>query len=206
MNLFKTIKDKFKKKPIHIPYIIEIVGNLTTKPITIEGKKFKPRELVISDIFFRSWGCGCCAKCCRINTTLILADKINIPDFHQNFIPTEININGNKKTIYIYNKGGGGCKYLNERNMCTIESIKPLQCKIHPNHVDIIKEKLYLRKRQYGRNWKFGCQIQFTEYNKIQQLRDIAFFNELNNLAKKLGIETHIPRILKTIEEKCYEK
>lgn len=207
MNFFKQIKNKIlkKKKIIHIPYIIEIVAKLTLEPVVIEGQKFIPRELVISDTFFRNWACGMCAKCCKINTTLLLADKIDIPNFYENFIPTEISVNNKKKIVYIYNKGGGGCKYLTDQNYCSIETVRPLQCRVHPIHIDKIREKIYLRKRQYGRNYKFGCLIKFGEYNKIQQMKDILFFKDLNKLAEKLGIKTHIPSIIKHLEGKSYE-
>lgn len=180
-----------------IPYVIDIIGTLTTKRTKIKfrnnSKTYSPLPITINQSFFKGWDCMMCGKCCRIKTDFVLEEIT--PELADKFLSTDIVINGQVKQIYYYKKDKDGCCYLKE-NRCTIHEKKPLQCIVHPIHVDKMKDKLYLHKRQYKRNWRFGCKMCFNIYTENERQKDIYFFQRLLQLADRLEIKTYIPSIL----------
>ena len=193
--LFDAICRLVKEKTI-----IEI-GNIQK-----EYMSFK--KIVLSKGFFQSSNCQCCGICCnKINTSLFTFKKQVNNHFSAKERLRVLTNNSEKETnIYCYYKKTG-CVYLKD-NKCNIHKDKPLQCRITPIHIDKMRDTIYIRKRQYKRNFRFGCGMLFEKFNVKTLKSDIILFEQIQEKMQKIGINTFLPEIIQYLNSniKRFEK
>jgi len=206
--------------------VMEYVAAIATHDIEVMDEKgnivkyVAPSKIVISPLFYRNDGCNRCGKCCRnydICFTKTGYDIVMGSPYakYTDMKEAHILINGREKTIYYDpptsdNRSKVQCKHLkfNTEGMsyCNIHSVRSVTCKIP--HMTLRHNKqgtTSISRQQYGRNWALGCTFEFSEtFDYDTFLNSINELNDINVIAKDLGIETHynlIVRYLNSIKK-----
>ncbi len=88
---------------------------------------------------YRTWlACQRCAACCKWpgDVVLLEGEALAIADFlgisEQAFIDSHTRLRANRKGLSILEKPNGECQFL-EGNSCSINPVKPDQCRGFPN-------------------------------------------------------------------------
>lgn len=211
-SIFKTMK--------HLGNLAKI--SFTVKVGDIEETFTPSDEIIISDIFFRSAKCKQCGKCCKSiikkgsglfftqNDVRLIQESKKGLSILENLEVVSIEISEVSNyyipfisTGYIYcNRSDGHCDFF-ENNLCSIHSIKPVNCALPMVEFDKIKNKTYLRKRPRGRAWRLGCNIDFTPFD-FYEFRDWDFYymKRLLRNAEDLGLDSFIwlPEIIEFLD------
>ncbi|MFA5395566.1 MAG: YkgJ family cysteine cluster protein [Methanogenium sp.] len=201
-----------------VVYMFQYIYRLTKHDITITfAKNYKlkvspPKKVEISEKFFRNFKCSTCGECCskRPVSLVYLASKavcfdnyvddltvLDIKKCH-NFV---VKINEKSYEIKAYQNDSKRCRFLKD-NLCQIHSIKPLHCALPHMHIDGNKQGIArLTKRQYGRNWLFGCKAKETSFDyNVYRDWDLPLLRKLCDLAQALDLDTWWPEILVYLE------
>lgn len=191
--------------------MLEDFGRLTKRKIKVQVKDkivtYKPaKHIILSAIFFKRGLCIACGNCCKkIDTNLFVTEPIH-EDLKKEFnvkIPVIVKnglLNKKKTNVFVYSKSKN-CGFLDEDNKCKIHKNKPLQCRIHPIHIDTLRDSIYIKKRQYKRNFAFGCQMEFKKFGYKRLVNyDIPFLKDMDKMAKQLGFDTYLPEVINYLE------
>lgn len=214
-----SASDHFSRKKFGSVFkTMKHLGNLAKIPFTVKvgdiEETFTPSdEIIISDIFFRSAKCKQCGKCCKpVGLFFTKSDIRLIPEsekLYKNLEDISIKISSptNSSFVsvgYIYcNESNDHCDFL-ENNLCSIHSIKPVNCALPMVEFDKIKNKTYLRKRPPGRAWRLGCNIDFDTAFDFYEFRDWDFYYMKRLLRNaedlRLSYFTYLPDIIEFLQ------
>jgi len=211
-----SVSNQYSKKFGSIFKTMKHLGNLAKVPFTvivggIEEAFSPPDDIIISDIFFRSAKCKQCGKCCKsiikkgsglffTTNDIRLIQKSKVMSVLENLETTSIRISIPSQccfftsTGYIYcNESSDHCDFF-ENNLCSVHSVKPVNCALPMIEFDRIKNKTYLRKRPRGRGWRLGCNIDFDTPFDFYEFRDWDFYylKRLLKNAEDLGLARFI--------------
>lgn len=83
--------------------------------------------------------CQRCGNCCRWPGDVIVTEEeveaiaghVGLPV--DEFIQEHTRISANRKHLSLIEKADGSCAYLEGKNVCSLQSVKPAQCKGFPN-------------------------------------------------------------------------
>jgi len=173
------------------------LGNISKVPFSvligdIEANFCPSDEIIISDILFRSAKCKQCGKCCEKiigkGSGLFFTEndiKIIQEDEKKGMLLEEletisIKISTTSSSFavsgYVYcNKSKDHCDFF-ENKLCSIHSMKPVNCALPMLEFDKLKNKTYIRKRPCGRAWRMGCDIDFDTAFDFLEFRDWDFY------------------------------
>lgn len=119
--------------------------------------------------------------------------------------------------------GGDKCPYLitdtgEERTYkpdipmagCGIHELNPIHCALPHLYFDlrngskpIDQQYINITKRQFGRNWAFGCPVTFIPYNEFARRRDLLLLNRCRDLLLEFtGSAERVSDIITRIEER----
>lgn len=183
-------------------FAFEQGGNVTTYGA--------PKQVYISQTFFRRFDCQMCGWCC-IRATLeyypFQLDAIKGKQIESNLKKEIFTINGVEKFILKYDQLDHDCrkcKFL-KPTTCMIHDQHSFNCRLEPIKMRRRGDKGYLMKTHPGRRWvrREGIQAQckFFDYS-MEQLRDhdLPLLEEMNRIAEYLGIETWLPEIINRLK------
>lgn len=121
----------------------------------------------------------------------------------------------NTKSFWVYNKVRNNLRcFFNKLKIdagksaeeclweCIIHVVKPTNCAFSLRVCDSKREDIILlTKKQYGRNWVFGCPAEFGEFNREEfEMYDLKALRSLLRIAEDLGISTFLPEIINWLE------
>lgn len=192
---------------------------------------FPKRDIRISERFWRSDGCYRTGKCCsKVSMELFISSqelqKLNdiyptglqpwqAVQLHTRIAgrvygaPTIWTSIGGKDCPYLVNCGPGGYQGMNLAG-CSIHELNPIHCALPHVYFDLKNTKkpldkqfVNVTKRQFGRNWAFGCPVEFISYNEFARKRDLLLFNRCKDLLIEFtGSAERCSDIIQRIEER----
>lgn len=117
--------------------------------------------------------------------------------------------------------GGKDCPYLSNDGStdgwkggaiagCNIHELNPIHCALPHLYFDLKNTKkpvehqyVNITKRQFGRNWAFGCPVTFIQYNEFARKRDLLLLNRVRDLLIEFtGTADRVSDIIKVVEER----
>lgn len=190
--------------------ILQDIARISKKDITFElpgGQKFeykRPKRVSISPLFFRHGDCKRCGRSCNVGFDLFWTSKKGLnPLLIEKLQDYPIKVNGKEKLMAYYKnpRNTPRCDFVTydkeRKAKCEIHQDKPVHCALNPIFVSCNKENTTINKRHFGRNYKFGCEIEWEPFNYDQFIRwDIPWLKALEQSAKDLNIETHLSEII----------
>jgi len=86
--------------------------------------------------------------------------------------------------------------------VCSIHPMKSITCALpHMNIYHNVKNNVYIRKQQYGRNFLLGCPIEFGEFKYDSYKNwDLYWLKALRDAANDMQINTYLPELLNYLE------
>ena len=108
---------------------------------------------------------------------------------------------GREAEIYVYRNTSGPCDFaiegLFDSILCGIHKVKPIHCALPMLQIDRTKDSARLIKRPRGRNWRFGCPVEFKEFDYEEFLKwDLHCLSRLWMIERDLGLDTWLTEIL----------
>lgn len=86
-----------------------------------------------------SFKCRCCGECCRIKDGIVRVSDEEITRIaaflgidEQSFVENETLLAPDRKSLILKSRENGECVYLDENNLCRINSVKPEKCRTFP--------------------------------------------------------------------------
>lgn len=144
-------------------------------------------------------------------------------------VQLQVNCEGRQTAPIVWTSiGGDKCPYL-DRHMgpdgylnpktgkqwevsgCTIHELNPVHCALPHLYFDIknaskplSQQYVAITKRQFGRNWAFGCPVVFKDrYNEFARRRDLLLLNRVRDLLIEFtGSANRVSDIIKRVEER----
>jgi len=184
--------------------LLEYLGRITKESLEVEIVGYTevwlpPTKVVISDKFFRSAKCKGCGKCCSGISRSFLPEETDEQFRIEKDITNQLFVSINGRTslpFWIHYNKGEKCDFL-KNNLCGVHSNKPIQCSLAPIYIDWNKGRARLIKRPHGRNWRFGCPIEFKKFDYNEFLSwDLVMLKRLQKVAEYLNISTWLPEII----------
>lgn len=83
--------------------------------------------------------CRCCGECCRIKDGIVrvsdeeiarIAEYLGVAE--ADFIANETELAPDRRGLVLKSCADGACVYLDERNLCRINPVKPDKCRTFP--------------------------------------------------------------------------
>lgn len=148
------------------------------------------RAFEISSTFWRSIKCECCGHCC-LNYTLVW-DAIHKPKGSK-----EIKIKVNDKPFSLFYlpevNGNDRCQWLSKDNKCLHYMERPILSRLPHMNFNVWEGILYLGKKQFGRNWRLGCnaKVKPFDYKELQEV-DVPVLERLLEAQKSYGIKSEL--------------
>lgn len=194
--------------------------------------EFPKRELRISERFWRADGCYRTGKCCsKVSMELFLSSQemeklqqlypTGIQPWQSLQLQTQIDGVDYGTPIVWTSIGGKDCPYLvNDGSTngwqggaiagCAIHELNPIHCALPHLYFDIKntkkpvdKQYVNITKRQFGRNWAFGCPVEFIAYNEFARKRDLVLLNRCKDLLLEFtGSADRCSDIIARVEER----
>lgn len=192
---------------------------------------FPYRDIKISERFWRADGCYRTGKCCSkvsmdlfMSTDEFLKLQAIYPASLQLWQSLQLRVvSDGKQTMPVVwtSIGGNKCPYLSNDGStdgwkgmalagCNIHELNPIHCALPHVYLDIRNarkpvEQQYVNitKRQFGRNWAFGCPVTFVPYNEFARKRDLLLFNRIRDLLLEFtGTCERVDDVIARIEER----
>lgn len=203
---------------------LDLIGRLSKKDLTIELKEGKfleyktPKKVSISHLFFRDGQCKRCGRSCNVGFNLYWTENEYIDfiydyTFKRKLIPISIRINGKEKHLFKYENPTSKtswCKLVlknSENYTCGIHDIKPIHCSLPPIQIDQRYQRTILTKRLFGRNFKFGCEVQWEPFNrKFFEEWDLPQLKRLRDSSHYLEVDTWLDEIINYFEKKTLKE
>ena len=94
----------------------------------------------------RVFHCKCCGNCCRWDGVVHyvpeegrrIAEYLGISEY--DMIQKYTRLSDDRKELVLADKEDGGCVFLTEDNLCSINPVKPHQCSSYPYEWDVPPE------------------------------------------------------------------
>lgn len=193
--------------------------------------EFPKRDIKISERFWRADGCYRTGKCCsKVSMDLFLStDEFSklqqlYPGHLRPWQSVQLQVHSETKDsspVIWTSVGGDKCPYL-DRDMgpdgwqgspiagCTIHELNPIHCALPHLYFDIrnarkpvSQQYVNITKRQFGRNWAFGCPVVFIPYNEHARARDLLLLNRVKDLLMEFtGSAERVGDVIKRVEER----
>lgn len=190
--------------------LLQDIARISKKNITFEllgGQKFeykRPERVSISPLFFRHGACQRCGRSCNVGFDLFWTSKNGLtPSLVDKLQKYPIKINGKEFDLFSYKnpRNTPRCDFVSYdkegKAKCDIHQDKPVHCSFNPMFISCNKQNVTLNKRHFGRNYKFGCEIQWEPFSYKQFITwDLPWIKVLSQSAKDLNIETYLPKII----------
>jgi len=209
--------------------LIKYLGVLTKELVFVtvgnKTQQYDPsKKVIISEKFFRSGKCKMCGRSCNVDFSLAFteSDYIRIRDSEDSDEKSELLVGLDVVTIsiqkydslntfpsYLYVNKNKRCDFavpFNEDGIekwrCSIHKIKPVHCALPLLQIDRYKkDRTRVIKRQYGRNWAFGCPVEFEPFDYDEFVNwDLYNLKRLKQNADDLGLRTWLPEIVDYLE------
>jgi len=165
----------------------------------------KPKRVSISVNFFRYGACQRCGRSCNVGFNLYWTENeyYDLPrKLKEKLVAVPFKIQGKEKYLWMYRNPTNTprcdwVQYNKEIATCTIHESKPIHCALPPIQIDQKRESTIVTKRLFGRNFKFGCLIEFTEFN-YQHFKnwDLPQLQRLWFASQYLEIPSHLEEII----------
>ena len=191
--------------------IIHYIDNVSKEDVEIvlDGKTEiikKPTQVTISRYFFRNFKCLMCSRCCSKVRFYNCYDEVEFlgefkklyPDEVPLFEKSELKLNGNSYNLYNRkHRDVEGCHYLSKAG-CGIHLLNPIHCRVPLVKIKRVKDRTYLSKEQYGRNWQFGCEAVFPGELSVDNVTadEKNTLNRILKVSESYNIKTWLPEIL----------
>lgn len=160
-----------------------------------------PKVITISPLLYRGDSCSMdCDKCCYFNFNL-WAGCEPVPDTaHLEHIIVNNHLT---KPIFVEPHSKRLCPHLAKQG-CAIHDINPIHCRMPLMKFKQVKNKVYITKEQFGRNWALGCPIKFGSYDLKAYGEDMNRLIRVKKVTDYFGIETAISAIIAMVNNKQY--
>lgn len=213
-----------------ISKLFEVISRICKHDIniTIDGKNLhyeKPKKIQISPSFFMADGCDCCSRCCGNYGHILTESEYNKVVQHADkyeellsFLePSEIEVNGNKITVYKDAPRINGltiktarserpaCYWSykeGEKYLCKIHDVRTFTCRMphmmfrYCTNTKTTNIGVY----DFGRNWALGCPYMLRIGNLETLQENIFKLKYSKQIATDLGLETYIDECLKVLK------
>lgn len=158
-----------------VGYFAKIATTKVEVELDSEVMTFEPpKSIAISSLLYRSDNCLItCNKCCYFPKACLWAA---CESYLKSASPKLITINNKDKLIFT--EEFKTCPHIVLGVGCGIHEINPIHCRMPLMKFKQVKDKVYIIKEQYGRNWALGCPIKFGDYNLS------AFNEDINRLTR----------------------
>lgn len=197
-----------------------------------EVYEFPKRDLRISEKFWRADGCYRTGKCCsKVSMELFLSsdEMEKLQKLYPNSLSPWQSVQLQSRVanqdygapVVWTSIGGKDCPYLESDGStngweggaiagCSIHELNPIHCALPHLYFDIKntkkptdKQYVNITKRQFGRNWAFGCPVEFIAYNEFARARDLLLLNRCKDLLLEFtGSADRCSDIIKRVEER----
>lgn len=202
--------------------LLQLICRFAKKDVIIKvGDKtltFKaPKKVSISALLFRGGYCQRCGRSCKVGFNLYYTQNeyFELPqDFKKKLKPILIKVNNKEKYLWYFKNPTSftkNCAFLeydlNTLAGCKIHEYNPIHCALPLIQVNQVKGKTLLIRRQYGRNYRFGCPVKFTEFDRNKFIEwDLLQLERLYQASKYLEVDTWLYEIIKTLEDILFIK
>uniref|UniRef100_A0A6M3JLN3 Uncharacterized protein n=1 Tax=viral metagenome TaxID=1070528 RepID=A0A6M3JLN3_9ZZZZ len=190
--------------------LLQDIARISKKDIIFElpgGQKFKykrPKRVSISPLFFRHGECKRCGRSCAVGFDLFWTSKSGLNSLLiEKLKEYPVKINGKEIDLFYYKNPRitPKCDFVSyddkNKATCDIHQDKPVHCALNPVFVSCNKRNTTINKRHFGRNYKFGCEIEWEPFNYNQFINwDIPWLKALSQSAKDLNILTYLPEVI----------
>jgi Fe-S-cluster containining protein len=167
---------------------------------------------VISDNLFRSYNClnyGC-SKCCKKTRfwNIFSADQY---EENKKIYDTEtysgknvtVKVNGKDKEFYIEDHTNTFCDHIDhEGEFCRIHLTNPIHCALPLIKFKRVRNKTYVTKEYFGRNWNMKCPAVFVPMTEEGYEGLLYMMDRVKRFADEMEIETRIDDIIFEIKNK----
>jgi Fe-S-cluster containining protein len=181
-------------------YFTRIATSKVEVQVDNEVMTFEPPEVItISPLLYRSDNCSTnCDKCCYFNFNL-WAGCEPIPNTAQ---LEHIVVNSHlAKPIFIEPHSKKLCPHLTKQG-CGIHDINPIHCRMPLMKFKQVKDKVYITKEQFGRNWALGCPVKFGPHDLKAYGEDMNRLCRVKKVVEYFDIETAISTIIAMVDNK----
>lgn len=207
--------------------LVKQLGYITKEPFVIcvgnqRREFFPPKRVMISEKFFRSAKCKMCGMCCeKIKGVSLFFTKSDISHIlnyalselnhkerelreilMRGLIPISVHINTTKGSkhfgCYMYYNEDRVCDFADmSKGLCGIHKIKPVHCALPMMEIDRTKDSARLIKRPRGRNWRFGCPVEFGPFSFSEFKNwDLPYLERLLVNASDFDLDTWLTEIV----------
>jgi hypothetical protein len=128
-----------------------------------------------------------------------------------------VRVNGAQRAIYTHWQSGeqqahgkAWCDYLDmSSGACTVHQYNPLSCQLELIKFKVINGVGYIQKAPFGRAWNMikstdgehGVLCDFSQFDQTQfEQNDLPVLQRMQQWADYLGIDTHLPKIIKAVQ------
>lgn len=203
---------------------LHYVFSVSRVPVTVEFpdgvvKTSPPRQVVVSDKFFRDAECKMCGKCCTVEFTKfwtprefeMLSAKYpeNVKEAYWFVLP--LLVNGRKVEFHCNPPVKGcvfrtSCMFHGGQRGCLIHECNPVHCRVPLIKFKELRGRTYVTKEPYGRNYRFGCKAQFVPLTRADfESWDLDVMRRVRLLADDLGVPTHLEWVEKELKRRFHE-
>lgn len=196
------------------------LGDIAKSSFSIEvGGKLHtydpPSDVIVSDNLFRGYSClnyGC-SKCCtktrfwnifsagqyeenkRIYENEIYAGKSII-----------VKVNDKDKEFYVEDHTNTFCDHVDkEGEACRIHLTNPIHCALPLTKFKRVRNKTYVTKEYFGRNWNMKCPAVFAPMTEEGYEGLLYMMDRVKRFADEMEIDTRIDDIIFEIKNKWKE-
>lgn len=181
-----------------------------------------PKGLVISESFWRRYGCYLhCGGCCSLFTLDYIPEEFEqfkqlYPQYQERAKEFTLNVNGAaRKLIRIeqvaswQRNGRNWCQFLSQEDAaCIVHAANPFSCQTELIKFKSIKGKGYIQKAPYGRahllktiaDEKILCDFAPLDIQQVVD-NDFPVLHAMRRWAEYLGIETHLNKVIFAVED-----
>ena len=189
--------------------LLEYLGHITKEFLKIEMNGHidtysPPVKVVISDKFFRSAKCKACGRCCPGISRAFLPSDIDEQWRIEKGVTNQLFVSINERDalpFWAYFNQNEKCDFL-VNSRCSIHDNKPIHCALPRMYFDRTKDRARLIKRPHGRNWRFGCPIEFKKFDYDEFLNwDLVYLKRLQSVAEYLSISSWLPEVIDYLDK-----
>lgn len=201
MNKYKSpmpIKASGVSKKDTVTHHFNWIFGFTDKHVEIEIPKmqytkiYSPKTIIVKDSVFRTMICRRCGRCCKNYWSIYdEGDEKFLIDMKEKYEKITIRINFSNqtisKTLFIVPKPKNQpeCRFLiydknEDMYKCKVYKNRPLLSRMPHLFYRETEHEIQIVKRQFGRNFRLGCQSFFEPYCKEELEKDFNVLQYVN--------------------------